>query len=123
MFNHHNPILEKDYTYFERCVSRFNTLLQRNGHKLFVMTSGKDKNEICVFNTKLATHVSNYTLLHISIIQNAGHRFHTFTYKDNIHFLKLYSLGKINGVEFINEDDNKYLDAILGTYTFELRPV
>ena len=126
LFNHHNPILEKDYAYFERCVSRFNTLLQRDGHKLFVMVSRTDtnKNGIIMFNTKLATRVSNYTLLHISIEQHESQYSHTFTYKDNIHFLEVHILSRTNGVEFINDDDNKYLDSILmDKYRFELLPV
>jgi len=124
MFNHHNPILEKDYTYFERCISRFKTLLQCDGHKLFVMESEIAKHGVILFNNNLATHVSNYTLLHISVVKNARQHFHTFTYKDNIHFLELHILSRTNGVEFINDDDNKYLDSILmDKYRFELLPI
>jgi hypothetical protein len=39
--------------------------------------------------------------------------FHIFTYKDNIHFLELHTLGRIKGFEFVDNDDDKYLDRIL----------
>ena len=36
--------------------------------------------------------------------------------KDNIHFLKLYTLSESDGKEFKNEEDNIYLDNILKSY-------
>lgn len=51
MFNHHNPLNNKDYNYFLRCVDRFNKLLQNTESKLFI------------FNKILTKYTSNYKLL------------------------------------------------------------
>ena len=39
MFNHRNPLNNiNDYNYYVRCVDRFKELLQKQEHKLFIMT-------------------------------------------------------------------------------------
>ena len=63
-------------------------------------------------------HTSNYTLLIIFHTQGKEQN-HNITYVDNIHFLELHALSKSNGVQFINNEDNNYLDNIITkTYNF-----
>jgi hypothetical protein len=64
----------------------------------------------------------NYTLLIIFHIPNKTQNHHIFTYNDNIHFLELHTLSQSNGVEFINNNDNIYLDNIINSkYNFNLK--
>ena len=132
MFNHHNPLQnENDYNYYSRCVVRFQDLLQRQEHKLFTMifVNGEYSShldifpkEIIDFNTKLSKYTSNYTLLVIIHYPNKQQNHHIFTYSENIHFLELHTLSVSNGVEFINDDDNIYLDDILNSqYNFNVK--
>ena len=121
MYRHHNPQRNKeDYNYYVRCVNRFRDLLRNDGHKLFIMMfvnqnsiSDTIKNNILDFNSKFGKYTQNYTLLVIIHYPNKQQHQHIFTYNDNIHFLELYTLSVSNGVEFINNGDNIYLDGII----------
>lgn len=130
MFNHHNPLINEDhYNYFVRCVNRFIDLLQKQEHKLFIMVHNNMTelneniiNKMVEFNNKFKTYTTNYTLLVIFHIKNKDENKHIFTYHDNIHFLELHTLSHSNGVEFVNNDDNIYLDNIItSNYTFNLK--
>jgi 3-methyladenine DNA glycosylase AlkC len=122
MFNHHNP-LNKDYNYFIRCVKRFRILLKSKQRKLFIMMYVNMKKSISdtnidvikqtiEFNNKFSKYTSNYILLIIYHIQNDV-RHHYFEYKDNIHILYLYTTSLSDGKEFIDNNDNLYLDHII----------
>ena len=121
MFNHHNPSINiDDYNYYVRCVDRFKNLLQKQEHKLFIMTfinmdniDENIKNNIIDFNNKFSRYTSNYTLLVIFHIPNKEENHHIFTYNDNIHFLELHTLSVSGGVCFHNDNDNIYLDNII----------
>lgn len=131
MFYHHNPLCnEKQYQYYCRCVNRFKHLLQLPEHKLFIMIfvngeydSHQDSfpKEITEFNTQFAKHTSNYTLLVIIHYSNKQQNYHTFTVYENkdtdnnIHVLELHTVSASNGVEFVNNNDNVYLDKILNS--------
>jgi len=130
MFNHHNPLINIDhYNYYVRCVDRFKNLLQKQEHKLFIMSfinmdniHENIKNKIIEFNSKFSNYTSNYTILVILHIKNKEQNHHIFTYNDNIHFLELHTVSSSNGVEFINNNDNIYLDNILNaTYNFNIK--
>lgn len=141
MFYHHNPLCnERHYQYYCRCVNRFKHLLRLPEHKLFIMIfvngeydSHQDSfpKEIVEFNTRFAKHTSNYTLLIIIHYSNKQQNYHTFTIYENedtdknsekntnIHVLKLHTVSASNGVEFVNNNDNVYLDNILNSqYNF-----
>jgi len=133
MFNHRNPLINiDDYNYYIRCVDRFKNLLQKQEHKLFtkvfVNMDNIDNienniiNNIIDFNNKFSKYTSNYTLLVIFYIPNKQQNNHTFTYNDNIHFLELHTLSVSNGVQFVNNNDNIYLDNIINSkYNFNLK--
>lgn len=122
MFNHHNPLYNKHhYNYFVRCVNRFKELLYFKGHKLFIMSFPNIDNfqpnlinEIIHFNIILSKYTENYTLLVILHFPNNANNY-VFKNYNNIHFLYLYTLSHSNGIEFINKEDNDYLDNIINT--------
>jgi hypothetical protein len=121
MFNHHNPLdYENDYNYYIRCVNRFKQLLKCEEKKLFVMIFVNMENfeeyikdKIINFNNKFSNYTNNYTLLFIFHISNKETNYHNFTHNDNIDFLELHTLSQSNGTEFINDNDNNYLDAVI----------
>lgn len=123
LFRHHNPLInENDYNYFVRCVNRFKDLLHNKGHKLFITIlvnndsiNKKIIKNIIKFNKKLSIYTSNYTLLVVLHLKNKQQNYHTFKYKDNIHFLELHTLSESDGLLFKNDNDNKYLDNIIKT--------
>jgi hypothetical protein len=77
--------------------------------------------EITEFNTRFAKHTSNYTRLVIIHYSNQQQNYHTFTVYENkdtdnnIHVLELHTVSASNGVEFVNNNDNVYLDKILNS--------
>lgn len=130
MFNHHNPLINIDhYNYYVRCVDRFKNLLQKKEHKLFIMILTNkieivknDINYIIDFNNKFSKYTSNYTLLVIFHITKKEKNYHIFTYNNNIHFLELHTLSVSNGNNFVDENDNIYLDNIIKSkYNFNIK--
>ena len=130
MFVHHNPLLNIDhYNYYVRCVDRYKNLLQKQEHKLFIMINvnmnnidENIKNTMIEFNNKFSKYTSNYTLLVIFHIPNKEQNHHIFTYNDNIYFLELHTLSLSMGVEFVNNNDNIYLDNIIKSkYNFNIK--
>ena len=127
MFNHFNPLINADhYNYYVRCVDRFRNLLQKQEHKLFIMiftnNDSMDEtfmNKMIDFNKQFSKYTSNYTLLVIFHIPNKQIH-HEFTYVDNIHFLEIHTVTGSGGVEFVNNDENVYLDNIINSYNFKL---
>jgi hypothetical protein len=129
MWWHHNPLTNIDhYNYYVRCVNRFKDLLQKRGHKLFIMMIENIENienidtitkNIIDFNNKFSNYTSNYTILVIIHIPNKEENHHIFTYNDNIHFLELHTLSLTTGVKFLDNIDNIYLDNVIkSTYNF-----
>ena len=129
MFNHYNPLNIDHYNYYVRCIDRFKNLLQKQEHKLFIMIfinmnniDENIKNQIIDFNNKFSKYTSNYTLLVIFHIPNKEQNHNIFTYNDNINFLELHTLSVSNGLEFVNNNDNIYLDNIINSkYNFNLK--
>lgn len=82
------------------------------------------KNNIIEFNNKFSKYTSNYTILVILHLHNKQQLYHNFTYNENynIHFLELHTLSSSNGLHFINDEENNYLDNIIkSTYNFNLK--
>lgn len=77
------------------------------------MNNSKEEiNKTIEFNKSFSNYTSNYILLIIYHRHN-NFRHHYFDYKDNIHFLYLYTTSVSDGKEFLNEEDNLYLDNII----------
>lgn len=127
MFKHHNPLTNEDhYNYFIRCVNRFRQLIKNKELKLFctIFLSANlneyTKNNIISFNNKLLKYVENYRLL--VIFQNISYeQKYNLSTHENIDFLELYTLSISNGVQFLNNEDNIFLNNILKhTYRFDI---
>ena len=130
MFNHHNPLNNiDDYNYFVRCVDRFRNLLQKQEHKLFITIFINMENideyikkNIIEFNNKFSKHTNNYTLLVIIHIPDKEQKHNIFKYNDNIDLLELHTLSVSDGMKFVNDNDNIYLDKIINSqYNFNLK--
>ena len=123
MFRHHNPLMhDNDYKYYVRCVDRFKDLLQSKRDKLFITINVNndtiDENivqNIVDFNNQFAIYTNNYILLVILHVKNKQKNHHKFTIKGNIHFLELHTISISDGLTFMNESDNVYLDNIIKT--------
>jgi hypothetical protein len=129
MWLHHDPLNNKnDYNYYTRCVDRFKQLLKFEKLKLFIMIfvnmdniEENQNNNIINFNNKFSKYTKNYKLLVIYHIKNKEGNHHSFTHRGNIDFLELHTISFSNGVKFINDADNKYLNTILNaTYKFNI---
>ena len=127
MFRHHNPLNINEYNYFIRCVNRFNELLKFPSHKLFIImyvnktkTYKSIKKNIIMFNDFFKEYTNEYTLLVIYHTKQDEY-YSKFKYFGNIHFLKLNTLSESDGKQFMNENDNIFLDNIINNnYTFNL---
>lgn len=123
MFQHHNPLIyENDYKYYVRSVDRFKGLLQSKRNKLFITINVNNDiidvniiQNIVDFNNQFAIYTNNYILLVILHVKNKQKNHHKFTIKGNIHFLELHTISISDGLTFINESDNVYLDNIIKT--------
>jgi hypothetical protein len=123
MFRHHNPLIHvSDYNYYIRCIDRFKVLLKKKRRKLFIniIVNNETIDELMIhsiidFNNKLALYTNNYILLIILHLKNKQKNHHKFTIKGNIHFLELHTLSISDGLKFMNESDNMYLNNIMRT--------
>ena len=130
LFNHHNPLKSKDRTYFKRCIARFKNLLARPELKMFVLfflnytkIDHYFKQRIIHFNKKFDKYTKNYGLLCI-IQYTANKNSYRFSTHENIHFLEIYTKSMSNGVEFVNPEDNVFLDEIItNTYQFSFNDI
>lgn len=129
MFNHRNPLNNiNDYNYYIRCVNRFKNLLQKKEHKLFIITfinmNNIDENsklKIIEFNNKFSKYTYNYKLLVIFHIPNKKQNHNIITYNTNVDILELHTLSVSNGSEFVDNNDNIYLDNIINSkYKFNI---
>jgi hypothetical protein len=135
MFYHHNPLInEKHYDYYVRCVNRFQDLLKKTDHKLFIMmitnitemdaTNLRSMKDVMIeFTQILSKYTTNYTLLVIFNIVNKENNYHMFSDSEctNIHFLELHTKTKSDGIVFKNMDDNIYLRNIIrNRYKFDI---
>ena len=125
LFNHHNPLNIKDYSYFKRCILRFKNLLLKPELKLFILTflnyttvNIGFKNKIIDFNKKFSKYTQNYGILCI-IQYKADKRAYRFNFHENIHFLEIYTKSNSNGLEFEDKEDNDFLDKLI-TSTYEI---
>lgn len=124
IFVHHNPrVFQSHHDYFARCVDRFKIKMNYHAHHdnrlLFIIgffnNSDPVRDDIIELNQTLrASGIRNYILLVINqTIQPGQHSSHCFTRHENLHMLELRTSSESNGVEFVNNEDNLYLDAVM----------
>lgn len=137
MFWHYSPLNDIHYDYYVRCVDRFKQLLKQKESKLFIVMFKNDlngtncltdefKNDVIAFNNRFKLYTDNYTLLCIyhhtsndkDIIKNQQYDFSTY---ENIDFLDIQTISESDGVKFIDENDNKFMDYVIkNRYEFTL---
>jgi hypothetical protein len=131
MFNHHNPLNEKDYDYYIRCVDRFKKLLSKPDKKLFILFyqnfkgdlieeyNSTIKMDVINFNHKLLKYTNNFKIL--CIIHHINNKKYCHTKYENIDFLDIYTDEMNHSLDFKGDDDNKFIDKFLNeTYKFSL---
>jgi hypothetical protein len=80
------------------------------------------QNNMISLNETLKTKTKNFRLLAIVVYPNEEKNSYTFNSVDNIDFLKINVLSTSNGVQFINEKDNAYINIILKVkYKYKLK--
>ena len=129
IFVHHNPFVFKShYDYFSRCVERFKCLINKNnegdGDKsrlLFIVGFFNNPEPVChadiieLNQILCARGIRNHIVLVINHTTTppAGPLSHRFEEHDDLHVLELRTSSESNGVEFNDNADNLYLDAIV----------
>lgn len=142
-FFHKNPRNIDDYNYYTRCVKRFKNLLSNKEEKLFMSMIVPDatrhpkhsyedlinnpdvfvdkiKNEFIRFNHVFKNYTTDYNLLVIINLVKEQQKFLT-TQVDNINFIELHTVSQSNGVKFLQDTDNNFLNQIIKQeYVFDL---
>ena len=124
MFNHSNPRNQDVYEYYERCIVRFNNLLDKKEKKLFVIVNVNNEyynNEnyedyFQNLNEILKNKTINYRILYIYHIGNQTENNYKMEQNENIDLLHLYTISTSTDVMFTDNNDNIYLDSILESY-------
>ena len=120
IFVHHNPLVfQSHHDYFARCVDRFKSRMNNTNNPLLFIVNPNPVRHDDMTDLNKALHSSgirNYILLVITILtqpNQTGQCSHCFARHDNLHMLELRTLSESNGVEFGNNADNLYLDAVM----------
>jgi len=128
MFNHRNPIKDKDYLYYQRCIQRFYNVINQPEKKLFIMTflSNEIKNEIEHIHTlkqKMDTMISNYEIICI-FQKKTGYHTKEINIYDTLKIIQITTISDSDGLIFINNDDHIfYKNVIYSFYDFNLKPI
>lgn len=115
MFNHHNPLLSEDYYYYNRCISRFITLLKSDTPKLFLYFAEMAPNswaEIVEFNAQFSRITKFYKIVAILYTLGKEHNAH-IEYNKEIILVNITVTSKTDGTRFDLEEDNRYIESIL----------
>jgi len=121
-FAHSNPL--EEYEYMERCVKRFEILLNCPDKKLFIISYMVTYTEtvdldflakIKILNETLSKHTTNYDILCIINHPNQPQSFR-LEKNENVFILELNTLSISHGVFFLDENDNIFLENIINTH-------
>ena len=134
IFAHDNPLKKETYEYYERCIKRFNILLNSHDRKLFIISYMVTYTEVVdndyiekikELNKTLSINTTNYDIL--CIINNPRQSFQSGNYSkidENIIILKLNTLSISHGVFFLNEEDNSFLKYIINNkFSFDIKDI
>ena len=141
-FFHKNPKEDCDHQYYERCVWRFKDLLKQDDKKLFLIVIVPDATQhpknvfeelqsdpenivhktrlhLAKFNSNLKKYTKNYSLAAFFNLVSGENKYSLFSEGD-LDFFELHTTSKSNGLKFIDEKDNVYLDEVIAKhYNFE----
>ncbi len=146
LFNHHNPKdNEDDRSYYQRCISRFKSVLSSEEKKLFIHTvyqnpqkyhrhfmefgsnfkkSGFELEDADKFNSFLSTVTSNYTFL--VIVQNPNQpeaQVRKIFDENNLMVYVVDCLGVSSGQLLTNPIDHENYQKIITQFDYELKPI
>jgi len=134
IFAHDNPLKIETYEYYERCIKRFNILLNCSDKKLFIISYMVTYTEIVdddyikkiqKLNDTLSSHTTNYDIL--CIINNPKQSFQSAKYSKidkNIILLELNTLSISHGVFFLNDTDNSFLKYVINNnFSFDIKDI
>jgi hypothetical protein len=125
MFNHHNPLVKEDYTFFKRCINRFQGLLKSDRPKIFLYFaefSSEIQNTVLEFNAQFTDFTKNYKLL-VILYKKGKANISTAEYYKHVILITVTVLSKTDGVKFESEDDNCFINKILIDYISAAFPV
>jgi len=124
MFNHHSPLTQKGYHYFERCVSRFRQVMHNKNPKLMLIMMQRQisKNEAEQLINALNRFKTDYLLLIFSFIKKKES--HTTTFKrleigyqhPQLFIIELPILGRTDGVVFSDPRDTYHLESLIKAF-------
>jgi hypothetical protein len=114
-FAHKDVTTADDYSYYQRCVERFRTLLGSQESKLFILIAQDmeyDPQEIHELRDMLRQRTNSSHILCISLFNENESRY-TFDQEDGIKYLKVYTYSRSDGRGFANARDNEYLQYLI----------
>jgi hypothetical protein len=133
MFLHHDPKLDDDYQYFERCVERFRKLLASDEKKLFIITiinskykiKPRAKRKILKINQLLNGLTKNFNILVMNGIKTRSLIETKILQKNNIYFVNFTVIKKSCGKKYILDSDTlKYKKIICNLFNLNhLTPI
>ena len=134
IFAYDNPLKKETYEHYERCIKRFNILLNCPDKKLFIISYMVTYTEIVdndyiekikELNKTLSKYSDNYDIL--CIINKPKQSFQSANYSkidEKIIILELNTLSISYGVFFLNEDDNKFLKYVINNnFSFDIKDI
>lgn len=146
LFNHHNPKDDQsDYHYYQRCISRFKSLLSSKDNKLFIHTVYQEPEkhhrhflefnsdfkkvnfevaDAIKFNCFLSKLTDNYTFL--VIIQNPNQskpQVRKIFHENNLMVYVVDCLGVSSGELLTNHVDNLNYKNIITQFDYDLKQI
>lgn len=142
-FFHKNPKEDSDHEYYERCIWRFKDLLKQDDRKLFLVVIVPDATQhpknvfdelqsdpesvvrktrlhLAEFNSNLKKYTKHYRLAAFFNLVSGENKYNLSS-QDDLDFFEFHTVSKSNGLKFIDEKDNVYLDEIIAKhYDFDL---
>lgn len=137
-FNHKDPKTESDYSYYLRCVERFNKVIKSNNQKLFIITNVIDRgvripieHEEKEYTNKLYEYFkstsTNFSLIYINPIlmpldeYTKLSEYFKVEKNENMYWITLYVKSHSDGLKFMDQVDNiHYKEAIYTFFDFDI---
>jgi len=127
IFLHKNLLEPSIYEYYKKCINRLYTILKKRERKLFIVFNVNNENKdinvdsVLFLYNELKIYTSNFDILLITNYKSKQQNYKYNIY-NNIHFLELFTLSLSNGLTFMNNLDNIFLDKIIfDKFKFEIK--
>ena len=122
LWNHHNMFDEKDYQYYNRCITRLKECFINEKTKLFCRLNINfidELDEIYLLDSSVSRlcKKNNYYLLVIHCFTGKDKQSHNLLkINNNIYIINMFVNSKSDGVKFLNKEDNEYLIECIKKY-------